>query len=465
MTEFTPARRRLILLMTSIGSIMNPFLGTMIILAMPTIGVEFTVSAHDLGWLSTAFILANAIMLVPASWIVDKIGYKKCYFFGSLLVGISSILSIFSPSYGFLITFRILAGLGISFVMITSMAILTRIFPRDRRGFVIGINTTMIYVGLTLGPFLGGILCDAFGWQSIFIAIAPFITLSGILVFCLMKTEFTEPVSRFDKIGALLYATATFCLMYGLSTITEPMSVVLAAVGLILFILFIRYEIKQEAPVLHIRQFITNKRFARSSYAALLNYAASYAVIYMLSLYLQSIGQLTATEAGVILLVQTLIQAIFTPITGKLSDKMDPKYLVTVGMIMTMAGLILLANLGLRPDFHGYILVVQILMGMGTALFSAPNSASIMNSVPKKEHSSASSIIALVRQFGMLISMAICMSSIAFFVGNSEMLTEAMFPGFAMALNVAMYICAGLSLIGVLCSWFRGPKPTFDEDE
>ncbi|HJJ55293.1 MAG TPA: MFS transporter [Methanocorpusculum sp.] len=465
MTELSRTRQNLILLVTSIGTIVNPLLGTMIILAMPIIGTEFTISAHDLGWLSTAYILANAIALVPAAWIVDKIGCRKSYFIGTLIVGISCLLSIFAPSFSVLLTLRVTAGLGISFVMITSIAILTRIFPKSKRGFVIGINTTMVYVGLTLGPFLGGILADNFGWQSIFIITVPMIVSSGILVMALLNREFKEPVARFDLIGALLYSAATFCLMYGLSTITDDFSIVLAGIGLVIFIIFICYELREKHPVLHISLFAKNRRFARSSYAALLNYAASYAVTYMLSLYLQSVGQLTASEAGLILLVQTLIQVIGTPIAGKLADKMDSKYLATGGMILTFIGLLLLSNLGMSgASNRGYLLIIQIFLGIGVAFFSAPNSSTIMSSVGKKEYSAASSTIAVVRQYGMLISMAICMSAISICVGSSEVLNESMYGGFAIALQVSMLICAGLAVLGTIFSWFRGPEPNIPEE-
>lgn len=466
MSEHSAGNRNLVLAATSLGVIMNPLLGTMIILAMPLIGLEFTVSARDLGWLSTAFILSNAIFLVPASWVVDKNGYKKSYIIGTLIVALSCLFSIFSPTYGVLILFRVTAGLGMAFVMITSLAILTRIFPKNKRGFIIGINTTMVYVGLTLGPFLGGILTDAFGWKSLYILIAPLIALSGLLIFFFLKTEFTIPVEKFDTLGAFLYAAATFCLMYGLSTITDDWSILLAAVGLALFIFFIWYEIKKEHPILHIKLFLKNKRFARSSYAALLNYAASYAVVYMLSLYLQSIGQLTATEAGVIMLFQSLVQVIVTPIAGKLADKIDPKYLATAGMILSVAGLVLLSGIGLSgAESRGYITLIQILIGLGMALFSAPNSATIMSSVPRSEYSTASGIISVVRQYGMLISMAICMAAISLIVGSSELLNESMYADFAYALKVSMLICAGLGVLGAILSWFRGSVPKLDESE
>ena len=460
MTEITKKQQYLILLATSLGVLMNPLLASMLILALPNIGADFLVSARDLGWMSTAYILANAVCLVPGAWFVDKTGYKKSFIAGTVIVAVTCVLSAFSNSYASLLTWRVLSGVGVSLLMITSLAILTRIFPREKRGFVIGINTTMVYVGLTLGPFLGGILTETLGWHSIFLIMAPVVLFSGIMLALCMKTEFTLPVKKFDGVGALLYAVSMLTLMYGLSTITDTGSIFLAGFGLILFAVFVWYELRRENSILHIRLFFENKRFARSAYAALLNYAAVYAVTYMVSLYLQSVGQLNAAEAGMIMLFQPLIQVVATPAAGKISDKVDAKYLVTGGMILTIVGLLFLSGLGLSmTNVAGYIMITQVFIALGAALFSAPNTSTIMGSVAPAEYSTASSIVSVVRQVGMLISMAVCMAAISVFVGGTDMLGPDMYAPFVEALRVSMLISTALAVFGVFFSWFRGPAP------
>ena len=461
MTEISKKQQYLILLATSLGVLMNPLLASMIILALPNIGTEFLVSARDLGWMSTAYILSNAICLVPGAWIVDKVGYRKSFIAGTIIVAVTCLFAVFAPNYPALLASRIVSGLGVSLLMITSLAILSRIFPKEKRGFVIGINTTMVYVGLTLGPFLGGILTETLGWKSLFLLMGPLVFFSGILLFVCMKTEFTIPVKKFDFVGAILYAVSMFLLMYGLSTITDAGSVFLAGAGLILFAIFVWYELRNTHPLLHVRLFFENKRFARSSYAALLNYAAVYAVTYMVSLYLQSIGHLNAAEAGMIMLFQPLLQVIATPIAGKISDKVDAKYLVTAGMILTIFGLVFLSGLGLSmTNVAGYIMITQVFIGLGAALFSAPNTSTIMSSVSPAEYSMASSVVSVVRQVGMLISMAVCMATISFFVGGTDMLGPDMYAQFVEALRVSMLISAGLAVVGVFFSWFRGQAST-----
>ena len=461
MTEISKKQQYLILLATSLGVLMNPLLASMIILALPNIGTEFLVSARDLGWMSTAYILSNAICLVPGAWVVDKVGYRKSFIAGTIIVAVTCLFAVFAPNYPVLLASRIVSGLGVSLLMITSLAILSRIFPKEKRGFVIGINTTMVYVGLTLGPFLGGILTETLGWKSLFLLMGPLVFFSGILLFVCMKTEFTIPVKKFDFVGAILYAVSMFLLMYGLSTITDAGSVFLAGAGLILFAIFVWYELRNTHPLLHVRLFFENKRFARSSYAALLNYAAVYAVTYMVSLYLQSIGHLNAAEAGMIMLFQPLLQVIATPIAGKISDKVDAKYLVTAGMILTIFGLVFLSGLGLSmTNVAGYIMITQVFIGLGAALFSAPNTSTIMSSVSPAEYSMASSVVSVVRQVGMLISMAVCMAAISFFVGGTDMLGPDMYAQFVEALRVSMLISAGLAVVGVFFSWFRGQAST-----
>ncbi len=440
------------------GSLLNPMIATMVILALPAIGLEFGVSARDLGWMSTAFILATAILLVPASRLVDSIGYKKSYIIGGLIVVVSCFFSIFTPDYTTLIILRIIAGMGSAFVMITGLAILTRVYPANKRGMFIGVNTAMVYVGASMGPIIGGFLTEYAGWRSLFLLMIPLLLISAILMVIFLKQEFKNPWKFFDIKGTILYAAAIFCTMFGLSTITDNGSLFLAIAGVILFVIFIWYERRVKEPVLHVDLFFKNKRFARSSYTALLNYGCTYGAVYMVSLYLQSVGELSAVEAGFIIFFQPLIQAVMTPIAGKLSDHFDPRYLVTFGMALSAIGVILLAGLGLTSAVS-YIAITQVFIGLGSALFSAPNTNAIMSAVPQKEYSSASSIVAVMRQLGMILSMAICMAAISIFVGGLNMLGPDMYPQFVQAQQVSMLVCSGLAVIGIFFSWFRGKAP------
>ena len=455
-TEMDSRTKRLILFAASIGAFLNPLIGSMIILAMPEVGVAFEVSARDLGWLSTIFILANAIFLVPASRLSDLIGYKRSYLLGAAIVAVACGLSVFAPTYTILLLLRVIAACGTSFLMITGLAILSYVYPPNERGAAFGINTAMVYIGASAGPILGGFLTGIFGWRAVFLVMVPLAVATAVPMWQFFRDEIKIPSdSPFDVRGTILYAVAMFCTMYGLSTLPDLLSAVLTVIGIILMAAFVWYELRIPSPVLHVKLFFTNQRFARSSYAALLNYGCTYGSVFFVSLYLQSVGQLTAAEAGMILFFQPLIQAIMTPIAGRFSDRIDPRYIVTIGMILSGIGVLLLAGLDTGTDLH-YIAVTQVFIGLGSALFSAPNTNAIMGSVPAEEYSTASGIVAVMRQAGMIISMAVCMSAISVYVGGTDMLGPEMYQEFLQALKVSMIFCAVLAFVGVLFSWFRG---------
>lgn len=448
--------RRLILFATSIGSFLSPLIGSMIILAMPVIGTAFAVSARDLGWLSTIFILANAIFLVPAARLSDMFGYKRMYLLGAGIVAVSCGFSVFAPTYLILLVLRVAAALGTSFLMINGLAILARVYPAMERGMAFGVNTAMVYIGASAGPVLGGFLIGAFGWHSVFLVMVPLAVVAAVPMWRFFREEITFLSGKpFDIRGTVLYAAAMLCTMYGLSTLPDVFSLLLTAAGVLLMAVFVRYELRLPFPVLNVKLFFSNRRFARSSYAALLNYGCTYGSVFFVSLYLQSVGQLTAGHAGLIIFFQPLIQAIMTPIAGRLSDRVDARYIVTAGMLFSATGVLLLTGLDLSADLH-YISIIQVFIGLGSALFAAPNTNAIMASVSEAEYSTASGMVAVMRQSGMIISMAVCMSAISIYVGGTDLLGPEMYPEFLTAMRVSMLVCAGFAFVGVLFSWFRG---------
>lgn len=447
---------RLILFATSIGAVLSPLIGSMIVLAMPEIGVAFGVVARDLGWLSTIFILANAIFLIPASRLSDMMGYKRSYLLGAVIVGVACGLSVVAPTYGVLLVLRVVAACGTSFLMVTGLAILSRVYPPRERGAAFGVNAAMVYVGASAGPVLGGVLTDVFGWRSVFAVMVPMAVVAGVLMWWFFRDEVRfAGEGRFDVFGTVLYAAGMFCTMFGLSTLPSLVSAGLVVAGAVVMVVFVWYELRVLSPVLRVRLFFVNRRFARSAYAALLNYGCTAGSVFFVSLYLQSIGQLSPVHAGMVIFFQPLIQAVMTPVAGKVSDRVDPQYIVTGGMLLSMVGVLLLAGLGLETDLQ-YIMVAQVCIGLGSALFVAPNTNAIMGSVQASEFSAASGIVAVMRQAGMAISMAVCMSAITIFEGGDDMLGPEMYPDFLEALQVSMVFCAGLAVVGVLFSWFRG---------
>ena len=454
----------MVLIGVSLASFMTPFGMSMLNLSLPEIGAEFGVSAHALGWVSTAYLFSSVLFLVPMARVSDLVGRKKIFLIGMTVAAVSTILEPFSPTFWVLILLRACDGLAMACVFGTSLPILSSIYPPSQRGTVFGINVAVVYFGSSMGPAVGGIMTANFGWRSIFILLIPLAVLGTLIVYKYLKTEFAEGKGEpFDYKGALLYMVTLFFLLLGLSNLPAVWAFGSLALGLLVLPIFIYYVKNQEFPIMRIRLFFTNKHFARSNFAAFMNYAGTYAVAFFLSLYLQRILHLPSDTAGLILLAQPVIQASFSPFIGRLSDRLDSRYLSTFGMLLLAVGLFLLSTLTAETPLI-YLIFYEILLGIGFAFFASPNTSTIMNCVGRKDYSSASASLAVMRQSGMVLSMAIALCAISVFLGSTEMLRSDTVLLFLTALRTTFYIGSAFCLTGAVLSYLRGPTVRKDED-
>ncbi|WNY22977.1 Riboflavin transporter RibZ [Methanimicrococcus hongohii] len=460
----TPEQTRMVLIGISLASFMTPFGASMLNLSLPEIGADFSVSAHALGWVATAYLFASVLFLVPMARLSDLIGRKKIFMTGMVLAAVSAIIQPFSPTFHVLILLRVLDGIAMACVFSTSLPILSSIYPASKRGSVFGINVAVVYIGSSLGPVIGGIMTQNFGWRSLYLLLIPLAIVSIILVHRSLKIDFIEGKGEpYDKKGALLYMVTIFFVLFGLSNLPEMWAFGSLAIGLAVLPIFIYYTKNQEYPIMQIRLFFTNKHFSRSNFAAFFNYAGTYAIAFFLSLYLQRVLGLAAGSAGLILLVQPLLQAIFSPFVGRLSDRMDSRYLSTFGMLLLAVGLFCLSTLNVNSEIW-HLIVFQIIIGIGFAFFASPNTSTIMGCVSRKDYSSASASLSVMRQSGMVLSMAIAMCAISIFLGSTEMLREDTMPLFLTAMRTTFYIGIVFCLSGAVLSYLRGPSVREDEE-
>ncbi len=339
--------KRSVLLVTTSASFLMPFMGSSINVALPSIGEEFGMSAVSLGWVATAFLLTGAIFQVPFGRMADIKGRKKVFLLGVLLHVVASLAAGFSISAAMLISSRALQGVASSMAFGTAVAILTSVFPPEERGKVLGINVTAVYTGLSTGPFLGGILTQYIGWRSIFFVISPLWSLVFVLGLWKLRGEWAEAKGeRFDFVGSAIYSVTLVAIIYGLSLMPSNGGAGFLLAGFVGLWALVKYETRTTSPVFDIHLFKDNKAFAFSNLAALINYSATFAVTFLLSLYLQYIKGLSPQKAGLILLSQPLVQAMFSSFSGRLSDRVDPRILASAGMGVTVVGLCLLVFLG-----------------------------------------------------------------------------------------------------------------------
>jgi MFS family permease len=354
-----------------------------------------------------------------------------------------------------LILFRVFQGIGSAMIFATGMAILTSVFPPGERGKVLGINVAAVYIGLSVGPFLGGFLTQHFTWRSIFLVTIPLGLIIISLVLSKLKGEWADAKGeKFDLTGSMIYILAIIAVMYGISLLPAMRSLWLILCGLSGILAFVKWEMKIENPVFDLNLFRTNRVFAFSNLAALINYSATFAVAFLLSLYLQFIKELSPQSAGLILISQPIVQAVFSPFAGRLSDRIEPRIIASIGMTLSFVGLSLFTFLNENSTLE-FIVANLILLGFGFALFSSPNTNAIMSSVEKRFYGLASGSVGTMRLLGMMLSMGIATLIFAIFIGRVQITIEY-YPVFIKSVGVAFIIFSILCFGGIFASLVRG---------
>ncbi len=448
--------QRIALFIAVLAGFLTPFDLSGVNIALPQMGAEFSMGAIELGWVPTAYLLASAVFLVPFGRIADLYGRKKVFLTGLSLFTLASFLLVFSVSALMIILLRILQGMGSALIFGTAVAILTSVTPPGERGKALGIYITAVYLGLTFGPFFGGFLTQHFGWRSIFLVNIPLGIFTIGLILAKLKGEWAEARGEgFDLAGALLYGLTLIAVILGFSRLPSWTGGAFLLGGLFLLCLFLFWESRSRVPLLDLQLIRNNRPFAFSNLAALINYSATFAITFFLSLYLQYILGFRPDTAGLILITQPLIQAIFSSSAGRLSDRIEPGKVASVGMALNALGLFLLSFLGATTPLT-LLIPALVVMGVGFALFSSPNTNAVMSSVDRKCYGIASGMLGTMRLVGQMLSMGIAMMLFALYIGAGVSITPPLYPSFLTSLKTGFLVFSGLCAVGVVASLVRG---------
>jgi len=445
-----PRIRTLILVVVTIATFLNPFTGSSINLALPLIGEEFGADALVLSWIPASYLLSTAIFLLPAGRFGDMMGRGRVFAWGTLLYTSASLLTVFTPHIPFLLGCRFLQGLGSAMVFSNAVAIIAEVYPPGERGRALGLNVMAVYGGLTLGPFLGGILTQYLGWRSIFgvtIFLGAVVLASVRRVPASLYGTVREP---FDIRGAALSAAIMVLFFLGISTLPATSGIAAVVLSLSLLCVFVRVEDAVPSPLFPLRLFRENRSFAYSNASALINYCATFAVTFLMSLYLQVVQGYNPAFAGLVLLVQPMVQMVFSPFTGRLSDRVPPGDLASLGLVVSAASLLGFSFLSEETPLFVIILLLAVL-GTGLALFSAPNTNAIMGAVSRHHYRVASAMLATMRSIGMMLSMGMGMVAFALLLGDVA-LTPAVSGPFLTCMQVVFLVLFLLSVAGALVS-------------
>jgi len=401
-----------------------------------------------LGWVATSFLLVAAALLVPFGRLADIYGQKKIFVYGISLNVVASLLCAVANSGYLLIVFRVLQGISSAMIVGIGIAILMSVFPPKERGRALGIIIGCVYLGLTLGPFIGGVLTEHFGWRSIFYLAAILGVVAIALIIWKVKGEWAEARGeKFDLIGSVILCLSLIVMMYGFSVLPTVPGIVLFVLGVLGMVAFVRWEGRVASPVFNIGLFRKNTVFIFFNLAALINYSAVFAISFLMSLYLQYTKGFSPQIAGFILVVQPFIMTIFAPIAGRLSDRVEPRKVAAIGMAFSCVSVALLAFLTEETALL-FIIGALAIGGLGMGLFSSPNTNAIVGSVDKKFFGVAAGTLGTMRTCGQVLSMGIVMILFSLYIGKAQ-ITPEYYPAFLSSVKVGFIIFAVLCFGGV----------------
>lgn len=449
-------RRKFILFVTLVTSFVTTFMGSALNLSVPFIAAEFHVSAEAVGWIISVYILTVAALSVPFGKIADITSRKRILVIGIAVFTVCSFGAAFVPSMKWMLIVRAFQGIGAAMIFSTNTPILISAFPQEQRGRVLGYSIAATYIGLSLGPVVGGILNQHFGWRSILLVTCG----AGMISFA--AAAFGIPKDRlpdrkreaFDLQGSAMFAVSVVFIICGLSYIIDSGWVkFLLPIGVLLLIAFVFWEKKTAAPILDVRLFYHNKVYAFSNLAALLNYSATFSIAYLLSLYLQIVKGLPSGTAGLTLIIQPAIMAILSPFAGRLSDKVAPYKPASAGMAFCAASLLIFSFL--HPGSpHIQVVIGLVIAGIGFAFFSTPNTNAVMACVDKWDYGVASSVLATMRSLGQTFGMAVITVILGALLGSTPLKLVSPVE-LVLAMRICFRVFTVICLVGVAISMKR----------
>jgi EmrB/QacA subfamily drug resistance transporter len=434
-----------------------PVMVTGVAVILPSAGSELHASALQLGLVEQTYVVATAISMLFFGRLGDILGWRKLYIVGFFCFSLATGALGLAPNIAFLIIVRAVQGLAAASILSGSIALVSLAYPPEIRGKKIGILQAFIYGGLSTGPLIGGLIATTLGWRYLFWLFVPFGLIAAAL--CLIGL-WIEPANEhpqaIDWKGSLLYAVSIAVLAAGASNVDQgilgALGIVMGAVGLSAFC---RLQSRTRHPLLDVTVVFGNRTFALSCLAAMGNYASTFGLTFFMSLYLQYAMKLTPPQAGLILLAMPVTQMLASPLVGRLSDRLSPIRLATIGMCVTFLGLAA-ATLTIGDHTPLPLIIAELLcIGAGYGIFITPNTVVIMGSVERSRYGVASGMVGSMRTLGMVLSMTTITIIISLGM-EGRAVTPQSLPAFLTCMHIGLGAFAVFSLLGIVSSSKRG---------
>lgn len=443
--------------------------------ALPTIASHFNTDIPTVQWVVLAYVLTITALLLPMGKLADMVGRKNIYIIGSLVFAIGAGVSGSSSGLIMLILSRIAQGVGAAMTQGTGMAIITSTFPPSQRGKAIGLIMTVVGVGAVVGPAVGGVLVEAFGWPFVFYLNLPIGFLGAATALVVLRKD--RPTERslegggFDWLGAALSTGVLVTLLMSLTNghrfgWSSPIILATTAGFVALLIAFIWWELRVSNPMLDLRLF-KRKTLTLGVSAAFFNFLGSSAVLLLMPFYLQGVLGFGPRTAGLMVMPGAFLMALLGPITGTLSDRFGWRIFTVGGMASVAAGLFLLSRLT-EDSSLALVLPGLILVSAGQGIFYSPNSSSVLSAVELERYGIVSALLNLVRNGSNILSLAMATAIVTATMGTMgfepslgavrDSTESGVQHAFSVGLRNAFLTMMGLLIIGMAISAIKPAK-------
>ena len=445
--------KKYVLLISIIVSFLVPYISSSINIALPEIGNAFTLNSIFLGWITTSYLLITGIFLIPFGKIADIYGKKKVITWGIIIFTLGSFSSAMAPSGGMLLLSRVIQSVGSAMIFGNVYSLIASVFPGKDQGKALSLSVGTAYVGLAIGPVLGGFLTEFFGWRSIFLFSIPF-GIAAIIAALKLKGEWIEAADdKFSVSSTSVLGLSLTGIIYGFSEITTTIGIISLVAGTVGVVIFIWLQTKVENPLIH-PELLFNRAYVINNVTSIVNYGPGILTTFLLTLYLQNIRDLSPNQTGLLLCVQSVFIAIFSILTGKLFDSMKSRHIAAIGMVLTAISLTILTFLGETTSFV-IIVVALAILGSGYGLSAASSTEIAVEYVEKKFYGLSSASLNTMRVVGQLMGMGVTLAVLNIFIGNAT-LNPSNYTQFIAGAKIPFLIFAILCYVSIYGYFIMG---------
>ncbi|HEX5581469.1 MAG TPA: MFS transporter [Gemmatimonadaceae bacterium] len=449
--------RRWVLVTVGVGTFMSALDGSIVNTILPVLARELGAGIAGIEWVTTVYLLVVSGLLLGVGRLGDMRGHKRIYVAGFVLFVIGSALCGLAPSAGALVGLRAVQAVGAAMLYSTSPAILTRAFPPERRGRALGALGAFTYLGLTVGPALGGWMAHALGWRSVFYVNVPVGAVAIALAVRVIDDD--RPAARterFDLAGAILFTAGLVSLLVALNQghawgWRSAPTIALVAAAALLLALFVVVERRRTFPMLDLTLF-RSRTFSAATVSALLNYVCVYGIVFVLPFLLIQGRGLDTRQAGLVLTAQPVVMAIVAPVSGALSDRVGARLPATLGMVVLAIGLAFLAELSASGSL-GAIALALAVVGFGVGIFVSPNNSALMGAAPRNRQGIASGVLATARNVGMVLGVGLAGAVFTTVLAHAG--GEPSAVALADGVRASLWVMSAMAAVGAATSWLR----------